>query len=90
MARTLEQIDTALAAVEVQLPRVQNGLTTTVQQATLVLESEITELAGAVGAPAASTPATGLFGDVANLTTLLADLQARVAALEAAAAVPSS
>jgi len=87
MARTLEQIDTALAAVEVQLPRVQNGLTTTVQQATLVLESEITDLAGAVGAPAAgATPATGVFGDVASLNTLLADLQARVAALEAAEA----
>jgi hypothetical protein len=85
MARTLEQIDTALAAVEVQLPRVQNGLTTTVQQATLVLESEITALAGGVGVPAAgAAPATGLYGYVASLNTLLADLQAQVAALQAA------
>jgi len=85
MARTLEQIDTALAAVEVQLPRVQNGLTTTVQQATLVLESEITTLAGGVGVPAVgAAPATGLYGYVASLNTLLADLQAQVAALQAA------
>jgi hypothetical protein len=43
--------------------------------------------AGSGGAPAAgSTPANGLFGDIANLTTLLADLQGRVAALEATTA----
>ena len=85
MSRTLEQIDLALAAVETQLPRVQNGLTTTIQQTTLVIESEISEINGAVGAPAAgdAAPATGLFGDIASLTTLLADLQGRVAALEA-------
>ena len=41
MSRTLEQIDLALAAVETQLPRIQNGLTTTIQQTTLVIESEI-------------------------------------------------
>ena len=44
MPRTLEQIDTALAAVETQLPRVQNGLNTTLQQTTLVIESEISEI----------------------------------------------
>jgi hypothetical protein len=37
-------------------------------------------------AAAGSAPATGLFGDVASLSTLLADLQGRVAALEATAA----
>ena len=87
MSRTLEQIDLALAAVETQLPRIQNGLTTTIQQTTLVIESEISEINGAVGAPAAApAPATGVFGDIASLTTLLADLRGRVAALEATAA----
>ena len=87
MSRMLEQIDLALAAVETQLPRVQNGLTTTLQQTTLVLESEISEVNSAVGAPTAgSTPASGLFGDIANLTTLLADLQGRMAAIEATTA----
>ena len=87
MSRTLEQIDLALAAVETQLPRVQNGLTTTLQQTTLVLESEISEVNSAVGASAAgSTPANGLFGDIASLSTLLADLQGRVAAIEATTA----
>src|ERR1017187_5880122 len=37
-------------------------------------------------AAAAPSPATGLFGDIASLNTLLADLQGRVAALEATAA----
>ena len=87
MPRTLEQIDTALAAVETQLPRVQNGLNTTLQQTTLVIESEISEINSAVGAAAAApSPATGLFGDIASLNTLLADLQGRVAALDATAA----
>ena len=86
MARTLEQVDTALAAMEVQSPRVFAGLTTTLQQATLVLESSLSSLTAAVGAPAVGpNPATGLFAAVTSVNTLLADLQARVAALEAAA-----
>jgi len=87
MPRTLEQIDLALTAVEVQLPRVQKGLMTTLQQTTLVIESEIADANSSVGVAAAgSAPATGLFGDVASLSTLLADLQGRVAALEATTA----
>ena len=86
MARTLDQIDLARTAVETQLPHVRTGLMTTLRQNNLVLESEMTGFQTAIGTTASTdtgTPATGVIADIQNLTTLVADLRDRVAALEA-------
>ena len=67
------------------MPRINAGLQTTLRQNNLVLESEIGSLKAVVGEPADSAsgaPGTGQAAEIVALTTLIQDLQARVAILE--------
>lgn len=79
MARTLEQLDLAVQALEVQVNRNYKGILQTLQQTALVLEDALNRLKEAVGEP---NPPTGLYSSIAALRVLVADLQQRVSNLE--------
>ena len=84
MARTLEQIDIALAAVEADLPKQIDGLKETLNQVTLVIDQATDSLTAIVGQPAnGGSPSTGLFNSFSSLNTLVGSLQTQLNVLSA-------
>lgn len=84
MARTLQQLDTAVAALETQLPKVNAGLMETLRQTALALESEYTTIATAFGIPGDDngvTP-TGFYATLTALQTTLDTVQASLSVLD--------
>jgi hypothetical protein len=84
MARTLQQLDTAVAALETQLPKVNAGLMETLRQTALALESEYTTITSTLGAPADGNGvvATGLYSTLASLQASLADVQSALTVID--------
>lgn len=86
MARTLEQIDTAVQALDVQVRNTYRGLMDTMRGLVLVLESRLQAIEDLIGQePGPSSAGSGLKADLAALRVLVNDLQARVSDLENAA-----
>jgi hypothetical protein len=86
MARSLAQVDTALAAIETQVPKNYAGLQTSLGQLTLVINGQIQALADQVGSPTDATGApnpTGFYNTLVALQAQIQDLVARVTVLEA-------
>lgn len=83
MARTLEQLDTAVSALEVQINNTYRGLMETMRGLSLMLEARFASLEQILGsAPGSSSSGSGLLADVAAIRILLEDLRTRVEQLE--------
>lgn len=86
MPRSLQEIDVALATIEIAVPAVKNGLNQTLGETTLALDSQLTTVLQSVGVqsdPTNGNLPTGMYASIANLLALVQDLQARVTLLEA-------
>jgi hypothetical protein len=86
MARSLDQVDVACAALEITVPANYQGIRTMVSQNNLAIESQLQGLLTKVGSPVDATGApnpSGLFATLGSVQTLTANLQAQIAALQA-------
>jgi hypothetical protein len=82
MARTLSQVDTALAAVEVEVPANYAGMMETLRQHSLVIESEIQTLLQAVGSDGTKSPVSGIYNTLAALQTLASNQAALISTIQ--------
>jgi hypothetical protein len=85
MARTLQQLDIAVAALESTVPTISVGLMTTLRQTALSLESEYMDIAMAIGSPTdvnGNPNATGIYATVSSLQASIASIQSALAVLD--------
>lgn len=83
MARTLEELNTAVQALEVQVNNTYRGVMSTLQNLAALIESRHADVTAALGeTPSSTSPGSGILGELAAIRIILADLSARISALE--------